>query len=241
MTELSPRLTLRTVLCDFRDFLRRPAVLDPQGWSAGGGKHWAVLTALLIVGLIGVLLPFLGAWQKLFSLPSPTAFDNFDKRWLVPVTVIFAPIAEELLFRGWQRGSASSLWLMLCAILAGVTVGVMTDASQALIAAGVLLALLIAGIAGWVLLRKRPAPMPWFARIFPWIFYAVAAGFALFHLSNYPRFSLLMVPLVLPQLWAALVLGYLRQRLGLAQAILTHVAANACSIGLALASGSIGS
>ncbi|MFC0590095.1 type II CAAX prenyl endopeptidase Rce1 family protein [Novosphingobium aquiterrae] len=199
------------------------------------------MTALLIAGLIGVLLPFLGAWQKAFDLPSPTAFDAFPKQWLVPVTVLFAPVAEELLFRGWQRGSASALWLLLCALVGAAVLTLVTDPAQARPAGGILLAALVAAPIGWFLLRKRPAPLDWFARFFPWIFYAVAVGFALFHLTNYPRLSLLMVPLVLPQLWAALVLGYLRQRLGLAQAILAHVAANACSIGLALASGSIGS
>ncbi len=65
----------------------------------------------------------------------------------------------------------------------------------------------------------------------------MAVGFALAHLSNYPRASLLAVPLVLPQLWAALVLGFVRQRLGLVPAMLSHALANGCSLGLALLAG----
>lgn len=237
VTETTASLTLRTVLREFLDFLRRPAILEPQGWRDGGAKRWAVLTALLVIGLIGLLLPLLGAWQKAFDLPSPDAFGKMDKAWLVPIVVLIAPPIEELLFRGWQRGSASALWLLGCALVAIAAMLFATDPAQALVVAGVFLGLLVAAPTGWFLLRKRPAPLGWFARAFPWIFYAIAAGFALVHLTNYPSFSLLAVPLVLPQLWAALVLGYLRQRVGLIPGILAHMTANACSIGLALAGG----
>ncbi|MFM5884505.1 MAG: CPBP family intramembrane glutamate endopeptidase [Novosphingobium sp.] len=237
MTEPTAPLTVRAVLREFLDFLRRPAILTPQGWRGGGGKRWAVLTALLVIGLIGVMMPFLELWQKAFDLPSPDAFAKMDKRWLVPVVVLIAPPIEELLFRGWQRGSVSALWLLGCALAAVAVLTFVTDPAQALLAGGALLALLVAAPLGWFLLRKRPAPLAWFARVYPWIFYLVAAGFALVHLSNYPSVSLLAVPLVLPQLWAALVLGYLRQRLGLVQGILAHMTANACSIGLALLGG----
>ena len=240
VTKTTTPPTVRATLREFADFLRRPAILELQGWTDGGGRRWIVLTLLLIGGLMAVLLPFLGFWQKAFDLPSPDAFGKFPKAWLVPTTVLFAPVAEELLFRGWQRGSASSLWLLLCAVAAGAALAFATDPEQVLVVGGALLAALVAAPVGWFLLRKRAAPLPWFAAAFPWIFYAVAVGFALFHLTNYPRFSLAMVPMVLPQLWAALVLGFVRQRLGLVPAIATHVAANACSIGLALATGGLG-
>lgn len=240
VTEIHSKPTPRQVLAEFATFLRAPAILEPQGWGHGGVRRWAVLTAALIFGLLVVLLPFLGLWQKLMGTPAPTAFDNFPKEWLVPVTVVIAPVVEELMFRGWQRGSASALWLLACAAVAGLVLIQSASADQALLAAGAILAAAIAAPIGWALLRKRPAPLAWFARIFPWIFYGVAAGFALFHLTNYPVFSVAMLPLVLPQLWAALVLGYLRQKLGLAQAIAAHMLANGCSIGLALLSGPVG-
>ncbi len=239
-TAPSPAPTILTILREFGLFLRRPAILDPQGWGHGGAKRWAVLTVVLIAGLMAVLLPFLGAWQKAWGLPSPTAFDAFPRAWLIPVTVIVAPVAEELLFRGWQRGSAAALWLLGCALVGAAVLTRMTDPAQALPAASALVLAAAAMPIGWLMLRRRPAPLRWFSRAFPWIFYAVAIGFALFHLTNYPQVTPLMLPLVLPQLWGALVLGYMRQRLGLMQAILTHVAANGCSIALALATGSIG-
>lgn len=239
MTDPTSPITVRTTLRDFRDFLRHPAILEPQGWRDGGGKAWAILTAMLVIVLIGVLLPFLTLWQKGFGLPSPDAFGKFDKAMLVPLTVVIAPVAEELLFRGWQRGSASALWLLACALVIVLVLMTLTDPARALAAAAIIALAIISGFVGAVYLWKRPAPLPWFASAFPVIFYLIAVGFALFHLTNYPRAGLLTVPLVLPQLWAALVLGYVRQRLGLMQAICAHMVANACSIGLALASGGL--
>lgn len=232
--------SLSEVLRDFADFLRRPAVLDPTGWKSGGARRWAIMTALLIAVLIGVMMPFLGAWQKAFDLPSPDAFGKIDKRLLVPLTVLIAPVIEELLFRGWQRGTRSSLWLIGCALAAIGVLTLFTEPSQALIAAGGLLLAVLGGVIGWFVLRRKPEPLGWFRRIFPATFYLVAIGFALVHLTNYPSVSPAAVPLVLPQLWAALVLGYLRQRVGVVQGILAHMSANACSIGLALATGGVG-
>ncbi|PKB14832.1 CAAX prenyl protease-like protein [Novosphingobium kunmingense] len=240
VTDPTPAPTVRHILAEFAAFLRAPAILDPQGWRNGGMQRWAVLTFLLIFGLLAVLLPFLGLWHKLMGTPAPTAFDNFPREWLVPVTVIVAPVAEELLFRGWQRGSAGALWLLACAAAAGLVLMQPAALANVVLAGGVILAAMVAAPVGWALLRKRPAPLGWFARAFAWIFYGVAIGFALFHLTNYPTFGLAMLPLVLPQLWAALVLGYLRQKLGLAQAILAHMLANGSSIGLALMSGTVG-
>lgn len=239
MTDPAPLPTARAVLREFGAFLRRPALLEPQGLrQAAARRTWGWLTALLIGGLLLVLLPVLGAWQKAFGLPSPDAFGAVSKAMLVPIVVLIAPVLEELLFRGWQTGRAAALWLLGCALAAiGVLMSVATDPARALTAAALLLALVVAAPLGWWLLRSRRQPLGWFAKGFPAIFYLVAVGFALAHLSNYPRASLLAVPLVLPQLWAALVLGFMRQRLGLIPAILAHALANSCSLGLALLGG----
>jgi membrane protease YdiL (CAAX protease family) len=238
VTETTLLPTARTVLGEFAAFLRRPGLLAPQGLrDAAGRRAWLWMTALLIAGLLLVLAPLLGLWQKAFALPAPDAFKAVSSQMLVPIVVLIAPVLEELLFRGWQSGRARALWLLGCAAAVMTVLLVATDPSQALLVAGVMLAALIAAPTGWWLLRRRTEPLRWFARGFPAIFYLVAVGFALVHLTNYPRVSLLAVPLVLPQLWAGLVLGFVRQRLGLVPAMLTHAAANACSLGLALLSG----
>lgn len=226
------------MLREFSLFLRRPAVLVPSGLrSADGWQRLFWLTALLIAGLIGVALPFISLWQSAFSLPSADAFGQYPKAWLVPTVALIAPVIEELLFRGWQRGSASSLWLLTCALVAIAAVLVLTAPGQALIVGVLFLVLLVAAPLGWWLLRRRAAPLGWFSRAFPWIFYLVAGAFAAVHLSNYPSASLIALPMVLPQLWAALVLGHVRQKIGLAGAILAHASANSCTLALAMFGG----
>ena len=228
----------RAALRDFALFLRRPQVLVPAGLRSGAAwQRWAWLTALLVGGLIGVALPLIMLWQWAFALPAAEAFSQFPRAWLIPTVIAIAPLIEELMFRGWQRGSAAGLWLLGCAALAVAALLGLRAPDQALTVAGLFLALLLAAPLGWWLLRRRPAPLGWFARGFPWIFYFAAGIFAAVHLGNYPAVSLLALPLVLPQLWAGLVLGHMRQKIGLTGAILAHATSNACTLSLALLSG----
>lgn len=233
-----PALTLRSALGEFAGFMRRPRVLAAAGLRAPGNfRRWLWLTLLLVAGLIGVVLPLLHVWQKAFGLPDPEAFEAFPREWLVPTVVVFAPLIEELLFRGWQSGSRAALWLLACALI-GIGAIVLSQLPQGTMPALLLLlAALGTGLTGWLVLRKKPGPLDWFARFYPAIFYAAAALFALVHLGNYGMVSLIAVPLVLPQLWAGLVLGYLRQQVGLIGAIVAHAMSNLCVVALALASG----
>lgn len=231
-------LTLRSTLSDFAAFLRRPQVLAAGGLRAPGNfRRWVWLTLLLVGVLIAVILPLLHLWQKAFGLPDPEAFKAFPKQWLVPTVVVIAPLIEELLFRGWQSGSRAALWLLACALMgiAGIALFQLPQGTMAALL--LLLAGVGGGLAGWLLLRRKRGPLGWFARFYPVIFYAAAALFALVHLGNYGMVSLIAVPLVLPQLWAGLVLGYLRQQVGLLGAIAAHAMSNLCVVGLALASG----
>jgi membrane protease YdiL (CAAX protease family) len=229
-----PRLA--TILSDFAAFLRRPQVLAPGGLRAPGNlRRWTWLTALLVAGLFGVALPFIKVWQHAFGLPTPEAFSGFPEAWLAPAVILLAPLAEELLFRGWQSGRAAALWLLGCALAGFGTLVLVTIPGLAIPAALLFLAIAVITPIGWWKLRRRTRPMAWFARGFPAIFYLAAAVFALVHLANYPQASLLAAPLVVPQLWAALVLGHIRQRIGLVAGILSHAIANASSLALAMA------
>ncbi|WP_309622118.1 type II CAAX prenyl endopeptidase Rce1 family protein [Novosphingobium sp.] len=233
-----PARTLRTTLGQFGAFLRRPQLLAPQGLLAqGSGRTWLWLTALLIAVLFALVLPFIRLWQGMFDLADPVAFEAVPQRWLMPIVVLFAPLSEELLFRGWQSGTRAALCLLGCAVLVIVAMMQVIVPGREMIALGLLAAAVLGGVAGWFVLRRNRAPLGWFARGFPVIFYLMAALFAVVHLANYGRFSLLALPLVLPQLWAGLVLGYVRQRIGLAGAIASHAASNGLVVALALVSG----
>ena len=100
------------------------------------------------------------------------------------------------------------------------------------------LLLLAAAPIGWFLLRKKGVPR-WYGLAYPAIFYFIAIAFALAHIVNYPQFSLLALPLVLPQLWGALVLGFIRMRIGLIASILAHAFANGAALALAMLLGEL--
>ncbi len=218
-------------------FLIRPQLTQPSGLRAKGAlAAWGVLTALHIAVLLVVLMPFLHLWQQTFDLPSPDAFDALPDGWLIPVSVLAAPVIEEMLFRGWLTGRWRALWLLACTLglVAAIAFGMTGLAPEQL--GLLLLALLVAGLVGWIVLRKRGAP-GWFGAAFPAIFYLSALVFGLVHITNYPQVSLLALPLVLPQTWSGLLLGYMRMRIGLVASMLTHGTANAVALSLALMAG----
>lgn len=234
-SDLPPKPGAAAILREFLTFLKRPALLGSPGWRApGNGRRWGVVLALQLAGLL-LLLPLMHLWQKTFALPAPDAFNQIPQVWLPVIVVAIAPVLEEVLFRGWQSGRPRAFVLLIGAVLLG-GVGATLRPENAALTGGVLLGIIATSGAGWFMLRKR-APMAWFARGFPIIFYLGAALFALPHIFNYPQVSLLALPLVLPQAWAALTLGYLRQRIGLIAAILAHAVSNGLMLVAAMVMG----
>lgn len=222
---------------DFLEFLRRPRVLEPTGLRAPGAlATWLTLLALHLGVLLVLVMPAYSLWMTSFDLAPPDAFGKVSPTLLPGLAVLLAPVGEELLFRGWQSGRPRAFWLLACAIAAIVVLFVGQTANQPVATGLALLAVLMAAPIGWVRLRARATPR-WFTAAFPVIFYAVVALFAVVHFVNYPSASLLGLPLLLPQLWGALVLGYVRQRIGLIGAILDHATANAVVLGLAMLGG----
>lgn len=217
------------LLQELPGFLKKPAILTPIGLRSRAG--WAalgVMEAFHIAVLFLVVLPLIGLWQQGMRLPTPDAFDKLPSGWLLPFTVLIAPLAEEMVFRGWQTGRPRALWLLACSALFAILV-VGTKAIPPLVLAGSLLALAVAALVGWIVLRKRQTPARYRAA-YPSVFWIVALLFAGVHLTNYPSVSLWSLPLVLPQLWAALMLGFTRQRIGLPAAMLQHMGANAATM-----------
>lgn len=223
-----------TMLREFAGWLRRPHRLDPMGLRAPGAvRRLAVLTALMVAGLLLVLLPVLGLWQSLFSLPAPDAFGKLEPQLMIPIVLLIAPVLEEMLFRGWLTGRVRALWLLACALAFSVLLYGSTQGLSPLAVGASFLVLLVAAPLGWFLLRRKGTP-PWFDMAFGMIFYLSAACFALVHMANYPSFSLLALPLVLPQLWAGLMLGFIRMRIGLVASMLAHALSNSAALAVAL-------
>ncbi len=228
------------ILREFAAYLRRPRPIAPTGLRAAGAwRNWALLVGLQIAVLLGLLLPLIGYWQRRFGLPLPDAFGEVPAELLIPIAVLAAPIIEECFFRGWLTGRPRALWLLGCAAASGALLYASASGMDMLAASAALAAVIAAAIAGWFILRSRAAPA-WFAAAFPALFYLAAIAFSLVHVVNYPSLSWLLLPMVLPQLWAGLVLGFIRMRIGLIASMLAHATSNAAALGLAmLASGSV--
>ncbi|MBT0667824.1 CPBP family intramembrane metalloprotease [Novosphingobium profundi] len=227
----------RQVLTDLARFLISPAVLDP--WSLRRAASWqtlGVLYAVHVFVLLALTLPVTALVQKTLGLAPPDAFDKIPQNWLLPITVVIAPVLEEMLFRGWQSGRPRTLWLMGCAIPAMVALAAISRGLPALAAVAILGALLVVALAGWIFLRKRRTP-PIFRWAYPAIYWIMAFAFAGVHVLNYGDASALTALLVLPQLWAGIMLGYTRQRLGLGASMLQHASANAATMALAMLPG----
>lgn len=233
MNEPSPP-TVRGTVSEFAAFVRRPRPLVPTGLRAPGAwRRLGIAAGLLIAVNLALMLPLLAAWQAAFDLPAPEGYGQLPTSVLVPVVLLVAPVLEELLFRGWLTGRVRALWLLGCAIAFGALLYGSVHGLDPLATGACLLALVLAAPIGWFVLRKRAAP-GWFAAAFPAAFWLTTAAFSLAHILNYPSFSALALPMVLPQLWAGLVLAFVRMRVGLPGAMLAHVAANAASLSVAL-------
>lgn len=226
MDEIAP-VKATAALREMPAWLRRPRLGLPLGIrNADAWRQLWPLIALELAVMLVVILPLAELWKSAFDLSDPTAFDQLPHGWLVPLTVLAAPVAEEILFRGWLTGRVRALWLLGCAVaLFGLAFASSAKAIPPLAGGIGVIVLALAAPIGWFLLRKRGTPQ-WFGKAFPAIFYLVVAGFALSHLSNYSNISLLLVPLVLPQAWIALMLGYTRMRLGLVHSMLMHMTSN---------------
>lgn len=225
---------MKALIEDFAAWLARPRMLVPSGLGAPGA--WQTLLTMLalhLVVLLGVLLPLLGLWQKALGLPSPEAFDQVSKMMLVPFVVLLAPVAEELAFRGWLTGRVRALWLVGCGFVAGGFLALVNFHVYEVPASFAVLGMGIVAPVGWWRLRGRGV-MPGFSRAYPVLAWLSILVFGLSHLSNYPKVSLAMLPMVLPQLWAGMTLSYTRMRIGIFGSMLVHATANALSLGLVL-------
>lgn len=222
------------LLRDMASYLAHPRRISPSGLRAPGawGKALLLLAFHLVV-LLGVLSPLLGLWQSAMGLPAPEAFGAVPKAWLVPLVVLIAPVGEEIVFRGWLTGRVRALWLLAWALVAGALLAMVNYHVAELPAALGVVAIGLIAPTGWWFLRRRGV-LGWFEAAFPYLVWLSILIFGLSHLTNYPQLSWALLPMILPQLWAGLVLTYARMRIGLMASVLIHAAANGTAISLAL-------
>lgn len=236
-SDMSTPATRWGVFSELPGFLRKPQILVPSGLRQR--QHWTALGQLYLLHvavLLLVILPITSGVQALLELDPPDAFDKISQAWLIPLTVVIAPVLEELAFRGWQSGRPRALWLLGCTVTGSGALAVVMHRLAPPWTVAVLLATVAIAALGWFMLRKRATPKL-FRQAYPWVFWLVALGFAGVHILNYGSPSPLTVLLVLPQFWAGIMLGFTRQRLGLGASMLQHAGANAAVMALTLIPG----
>ena len=218
-------------------FRKRPSLV-PMDQSDNGVR--AVLRMLgLDLMIMLVLLGVIGAAIAVgFDLPNNVNQELEPELIKIVSVVVLAPLAEELLFRGWLSGRPCDVFAFpLAGIAAFMVAGALLvpNGGVALAIFGAVIALPAAAV--WVLLRDL-SHYQFFGRFFTFFFWLSTLGFALIHLGNYTEGSLaILLPLVLPQFAFGTMLGYLRVHHGLAHAIALHAAHNAILFSLAIAGG----
>jgi len=214
-------------------FVARPTFV-PQ--KTPWGRH-AALALLMLVSLdlaIGLgsdtVLGLLGKAGSGGVLPAPAKSDISPTIDLINA-LIFAPVLEELLFRGWMTGRTAGLrfaaWGMAALGVLLVSLQLPDELARHL-AKGAAIAVLLA-LFQWSRSRDRDTSVPsWFIRHFRWLVWGSTLLFGAIHLGNFESMTHpLGILVVLPQTLGGLLLAYTRTRLGLRAAIAHHAAFNA--------------
>lgn len=235
-TSLPSLKTTREEWNNYFAFVRTPRL--PEHGAADFRSGFAALPRMLALDLgammvlvsIALLVVVSG-----FEIPS-TALAGLEIDWQLAFTVvIFAPLMEEIAFRGWMSGKPGHV-LALVMILGGgaaaamMAVGSTGEAATLRAGLAVIAAIVLAVISIFVL-RGRPA-MRWFSGMFPALFWLSTIAFASIHLFNYEEGNLLpLLPLVLPQFILGTILAYMRVNYGLWTCIVLHAIHNGLIIG----------
>jgi membrane protease YdiL (CAAX protease family) len=218
----------------FGAFLRHPVLPDRAELSLGGSVRALLPLIVLDLILMALIISGIELAAKLgMHMPHHLLEDMKLTPVLIAFMVIGAPLGEETLFRGWLSGRPGHI-----AAVVALLVGFGTFAfgpTEAVKLAGAGLAIAVA-IAALFALRKRDA-FGFFQRHFRWFYYASVLLFAGMHLTNFAGGGLSpsLLPLVLPQLLLALILGYLRVNRGLLTGAALHMLHNTLFVGLMLA------
>jgi membrane protease YdiL (CAAX protease family) len=155
------------------------------------------------------------------------------EEWIVVVG--FAPVFEEVIFRGWLSGRRAALecgarmGLVVAVLMAAV---ILYESGTALNTARLIqigaLGYALYALVIWFRERNSKREIPaWFDRNYRYLVWGSAITFGTVHLMNYDDLSgPVDLILVLPQTLGGLVLAYTRTRLGLPAAMAQHALFN---------------
>ena len=212
----------RSLLGQYLSFLRSPSLTTPV--SPPVSLRHRSLTILRLYSVHLMLVLMVGSVIGLLGTrDSNTAMDVFVQlpAWLLfTLTVIAAPVVEELIFRLPLRATAVNVTLPL-SFVALFALGAISI--PPLIVFAIALVLLGFNVYLWRSRPRLPKLQRWYQHHPRLLFYGTTLAFGALHITNYdPSVWQLMVLLVLPQTILGLWLGYVRLRYGFGWAVLGH-------------------
>jgi len=228
--------SFRQEFAEFFRYIRRPA-LSPRKPGRGGGNGWwkdwvpatSVGRMLQWAGCLWIINIFVFAPIALMVASKTGAAHRLDINNIPFLTaVLWAPVAEELLFRYSLRRPRLSIWLL--PLMTWVVV-MGPELHSIVLLLLVLMLIVILDIRG---LTTNEHALKWhwrvnYQRFFPLFFHGSVLVFAGLHLWNF-RFTemnwWLMPLLVLPQWFTGMVLGWMRVRDGISTSIFLHMIFN---------------
>ncbi len=231
-----PSPTLRSDIGEFLRFVRRPR-FTPRVAQRGGGSGWLrdwypnvrFSRMLAWVGMLWVVNLFVLAPLALSAAESSGAQHRIDPDhipWLM--AVLWAPLAEEMMFRYSLRYPRALLWVL------PVMMMVVFSGPSLLSGAAFVLVLALLSIMHARGFTSNEEALPWrirrlYVQWFPWIFHLSVLAFAFVHLNNFKLNNApwwLLPVMVLPQWMTGLVLAWMRVRSGIATSMLMHMMFN---------------
>lgn len=219
----------RPVLRGFRRYLGAPR---PSEQHDATPRWWAALKLLgldflLLVPLIG--LAALAEWG--IDGEAYTADEGLSFAEIVLLGVVVAPLLEETGFRLFLAPLRAGYLIVTGLGAALFFLDDRLDISELMLIPGA--AIVVLGVASTRSPESHERAAGWWDRRFPWVFYGSAVAFGLVHVFNYDYGQVgvdevLLTPLLVsPQMVGALVLGYVRVRLGFWYGVANHAAFNA--------------
>lgn len=183
-----------------------------------------VLICLLFAFTSSYLVEFLVQLNWIKALPKFNLFDIKEKKiYLFLMAVFAAPLIEETIFRyqlkNWH------LAFLGWAVSTGILIKFVIPAHPFI---GFVIASIIFLIP-FYFKKVKIERFKFIAKFFKYHFYITALIFGLSHIHNYNnplQFGWGILLLVIPQLFIGVVLGYVRMRFGLKNAMILHAAYN---------------
>ncbi|WP_442589550.1 CPBP family glutamic-type intramembrane protease [Pedobacter sp. AW31-3R] len=214
---------------DIKSYLNHPRLVHlPRKVEKPGVLLFQLTLICLFAGITGGMLTGILIGLKVIPAPGPSLLEgkSYAPYMLLAGPILWAPVAEELLFRAQLRRFTGML--LFVSYIAGAILSAVLKSSWGFLLSPVIFFLLFIAYR-LTLPQSVSRKFQFWEKIFPWHFHFTALCFGLIHLQNFEQgITLLPAGLLytLPQLAVGLIFGYTRMNYGLKYAIALHAMYN---------------